>query len=251
MFKKILIVILILLFIGVLSINITVNTDTSAIEEDIEENIDELEGFSFDDKLIIEEARSMSSVSREARMKKIREKIEADKKKQEKQRKAKLEKQEKDRKKKEQEAERDRAIKAKIRKDVEAKKADALVKSMDKSEAETGKQVVISGGSFIKLQGKVQELQGELYDLKNEMNAKNNAMNAKLSNTVQQDQLDKQMKDYEQKNKRILETSEKRQDNKIKSIYLDNKVDKLEEEKKDTAHAKAIDDNYSKYFGFW
>ena len=122
---------------------------------------------------------------------------------------------------------------------------------MEKSEAETGKQVVISGGSFIRLQGKVQELQGELYDLKNEINAKNNAMNAKLSNTVQQDQLDKQMKDYEQKNKRILETSEKRQDNKIKSIYLDNKVDKLEEEKKDTAHAKAIDDNYSKYFGFW
>ena len=122
---------------------------------------------------------------------------------------------------------------------------------MDKSEEETGKQVVISGGSFIRLQGKVQELQGELYDLKSEVNAKNNRMNARISNTVQKDQLDKQMNVYEQKNKKILETSEKRQDNKIKSIYLDNKVDKLEEEKKDTAHSKALDDNFGKYFGFF
>ena len=122
---------------------------------------------------------------------------------------------------------------------------------MDKSEEETGKQVVISGGSFIRLQGKVQELQGELYDLKSEIAAKDSALNARIANSVQKDQLDKQMNLYEQKNKKILETSEKRQDNKIKSIYLDNKVDKLEEEKEENARNKAADDNFGKYFGFF
>ena len=76
-------------------------------------------------------------------------------------------------------------------------------------------------------------------------------MNARISNTVQKDQIEKKFNEYEQNNKRILETSEKRQDNKIKSIYLDNKVDKLEDKKKDNAEAKAIDDNFSKYLSFW
>tara|TARA_B100000927_G_scaffold132675_1_gene106881 strand:- start:2502 stop:3044 length:543 start_codon:yes stop_codon:yes gene_type:complete len=58
MFKKILIVILILLLVGVLSINITFNTDASTNEEDIEKNTEELEGFTFDNKnVIIEEIR--------------------------------------------------------------------------------------------------------------------------------------------------------------------------------------------------
>ena len=201
--------------------------------------------------MIVEEIRGIRKINQELKRKKMQEKIEADKKKQEKQRKARLEKQEKDRKKKEQEAARDRAIKEKIRKDVEAKKNSALIKSINNSEKETGKPVVISGGSFIKLQGKVQELQGDLYDLKNEINTKNAALNARISNTVQKDQIEKKFNEYEQNNKRILETSEKRQDNKIKSIYLDNKVDKLEDKKKDNAEAKAIDDNFSKYLSFW
>lgn len=251
MFKKIIIVILILLFVGVLSIQFTVNTEVSEIEEE-EEETEEVEGFSFDNKnVIVEEIRGIRKINQELKRKKMQEKIEADKKKQEKQRKARLEKQEKDRKKKEQEAARDRAIKEKIRKDVEAKKNSALITSINNSEKETGKPVVISGGSFIKLQGKVQELQGDLYDLKNEINTKNAALNARISNTVQKDQIEKKFNEYEQNNKRILETSEKRQDNKIKSIYLDNKVDKLEDKKKDNAEAKAIDDNFSKYLSFW
>ena len=180
MFKKILIVILILLIIGVLSINITVNTDTSAIEEDIEENIDELEGFSFDDKLIIEEARSMSSVSRE-----------------------------------------------------------------------TGKPVVISGGSFIKLQGKVQELQGDLYDLKNEVNTKNAALNARISNTVQKDQMEKQFNEYDKIHSQRIKNSEMKQENKVKSYIIDEKIDKLEKEKKQNAESEAESDGYKRYYGFF
>ena len=193
----------------------------------------------------------MSSVSREERMKKIQEKIEADKKKQEKQRKARLEKQEKDRKKKEQQAERDRAIKAKIRKDVEAKNADALVKSMDKSEKETGKPVIISGGSFIKLQGKVQELQGDLYDLKSEVNAKNDALNARISNTIQKDEMEKQFNEYDKIHSQRIKNSEMKQDNKVKSYIIDEKIDRLEEEKKQNAESEAESDGYSKYFGFF
>jgi len=251
MFKKILIVILILLFIGVLSINITVNTDTSAIEEDIEENIDELEGFSFDDKLIIEEARSMSSVSREQRMKKIQEKIEADKKKQEKQRKAKLEKEEEKRKKREQEAERDSYRKNKIKRDVDAKNTSALIKSINNSEKETGKPVVISGGSFIKLQGKVQELQGDLYDLKNEVNTKNAALNARISNTVQKDQMEKKFNEYDKIHSQRIKNSEMKQENKVKSYIIGEKIDKLEKEKKQNAESEAESDGYKRYFGFF
>jgi hypothetical protein len=62
MFKKILIVILILLFVGVLSIQFTANTEVSEIEKKIEEENEEeneeVEGFSFDNKnVIIEEIR--------------------------------------------------------------------------------------------------------------------------------------------------------------------------------------------------
>ena len=221
MFKKILIVILILLFIGVLSINITVNTDTLAIEEDIEENIDELEGFSFDDKLIIEEARSMSRVSREERMKR------------------------------EQDAERDSYRKNKIKRDVDAKNTGALIKSINNSEKDTGKPVVISGGSFIKLQGKVQELQGDLYDLKNEVNTKNAALNARISNTVQKDQMEKQFNEYDKIHSQRIKNSEMKQENKVKSYIIDEKIDKLEKEKKQNAESEAESDGYKRYSGFF
>lgn len=177
MFKKILIVILILLFIGVLSINITVNTDTSAIEEDIEENTEELEGFSFDNRNVIVEE-----------------------------------------------------IQGKIREP-------------------SKKEQQVSSNSFIKLQGKVKELDHAVYDLKNEIKSTNISLENKLDNTVQRNELDNKIKLYQKENKKAIENSEKNQNDKLKSLYLDNKVDKLEEKKRDSAQAKAINDNFRKYSG--
>tara|TARA_B100000287_G_C20242007_1_gene626458 strand:- start:7 stop:528 length:522 start_codon:yes stop_codon:yes gene_type:complete len=102
-------------------------------------------------------------------------------------------------------------------------------------------------GSFIKLQGKVKELQHEIYDLKNDVKTNNTSFSNRLNNVVEKDDLENEMKSYQRENKKILENSEKKQNNKINSIYLDNKVDKLEEQKKDSAYAKAVEDKFSKY----
>lgn len=179
MFKKILIVILILLFIGVLSINVTVDTEVLEVEEEAEEEVEEeVEGFSFDNKnVIVEEIRGRRGRRPPPRR--------------------------------------------------EPRNQD--------------------NGSFIKLQGKVKELQHEIYDLKNDVKTNNTSFSNRLNNVVEKDDLENEMKSYQRENKKILENSEKKQNNKINSIYLDNKVDKLEEQKKDSAYAKAVEDKFSKY----
>lgn len=172
MFKKILIVILILLFVGVLSIQFTANTEVSEIEEKNEE----VEGFSFDNKNVIIEG-------------------------------------------------------------IRGKKLNKQTIGQNK----------INNGSFIKLQGKVKELQHEVYDLKNEIKVTNNSIDNKLKNVAKKDELDNKIKSYQQENKKAFKDFEKNQNDKIKSISLDNKVDKLEEQKRHNAQAKAINDNFRKY----
>tara|TARA_Y100001970_G_C14212427_1_gene847690 strand:+ start:1470 stop:2018 length:549 start_codon:yes stop_codon:yes gene_type:complete len=181
MFKNILIVILILLFIGVLH-RLWETADMENYEEVEEEAEEDLEGFSFDNKnAMIEGARGRRRRGRGRRPPPRRE---------------------------------------------------------PRNQA---------NDSFIKLQGKVKELQHEIYDLKNDVKTNNTSFSNKLNNVVEKDDLENEMKSYQRENKKILENSEKKQNNKINSIYLDNKVDKLEEQKKDSAYAKAVEDKFSKY----
>tara|TARA_Y100000389_G_scaffold195658_1_gene227405 strand:+ start:462 stop:1112 length:651 start_codon:yes stop_codon:yes gene_type:complete len=214
MFKKILIVILILLFIGVLSIQFTVNTELSEVEEESEEESEEVEGFSFDNNHITEgiRMRGINRAIKKAEKEEKQKKIEADRK-----------KREADRKKREEQE--------------KAKRESSRRKPQ------------VSSNSFIKLQGKVKKLDHAVYDLKNEIKSKNTLLENKLDNTVQKNELDNKIKLHQQENKKALENSEKNQDDKLKSIYLDNKVDKLEDKKRDSAHVKAINDDFRKYSG--
>lgn len=210
MFKKILIVILILLFIGVLSIQFTVNTEVSEIEEEeeeVEQEEVEVEGFSFDNNHITEgiRMRGLDNAIKKAEKEEKRKKIEADRKKREKQEKAKRE--------------------------------------------SSRKKTQVSSNSFIELQGKVKKLDHAVYDLKNEIKVTNNSIDNRLKNVAEKDELDNKIKSYQQENKKAFKQFEKNQNDKLKSISLDNKVDRLEDKKRDSAHAKAINDDFRKYSG--
>jgi len=207
MFKKILIVILILLFIGVLSIQFTVNTEVSEIKEEVEEETEEVEGFSFENNHITEgiRMRGINKELKKAKEEETRKKIEADRKEREKQ---------------------------------------------EKAERESSrKKTQYSNNSFIKLQGKVKKLDNALYDFKNEINSNNALLENKLGKyfTALNVGVDNKLNSYQQENKKAFKNFEKNQNDKLKSISLDNKVDKLEEQKRQTAEAKALNDNFRKY----
>lgn len=207
MFKKILIVILILLFIGVLSIQFTVNTEVSEIKEEVEEETEEVEGFSFENNHITEgiRMRGINKELKKAKEEETRKKIEADRKEREKQ---------------------------------------------EKAERESSrKKTQYSNNSFIKLQGKVKKLDNALYDFKNEINSNNALLENKLGKyfTALNVGVDNKLNSYQQENKKAFKNFEKNQNDKLKSISLDNKVDKLEEKKRHSAQAKALNDNFRKY----
>ena len=106
----------------------------------------------------------------------------------------------------------------------------------------------LEGDSISELKGDVARLEKKVNEVDQKSTKEDKSIYSKFKNYMSKTAAEKNFKDIENKTTSMINSKNSENDKKLKKISLQQKMDKANLEAKDAAQAKALNDNFKKYF---
>lgn len=113
--------------------------------------------------------------------------------------------------------------------------------------AKSNQGTYLEGSSISDLKGNVAKLEKKVDEVDKKSKKEDQNIYSKFNNYMEKTVAEKKLNDIKKNTESVIESSSKENDNKLKRIALQQKIDKANMEARNALQTKALNDNFKKY----